>query len=110
METRAPGAERPSGFFTTPRKGTEGKFIRVTLLPEFHGGLVYNKWQDADHGRRVRIRFQPEIWTKWNGKYTYRRIRQGGVTVSCPNSDQAERVIEAINRILLSLDGKFLAR
>jgi hypothetical protein len=61
-------------------------------------------------GRRVRIRIQPEVWTKWNGKWSYRRVRQSGVTVSCPNPDQAELVTEAISRVLKGMDGKFLVR
>jgi hypothetical protein len=59
-------------------------------------------------GRRVRIRFQPEVWTKWNGKWSYRRVRQSGVTVSCPNTQQAERLVDVVTAVLKSLDGKYL--
>lgn len=61
-------------------------------------------------GRRVRIRFQPEIWTKWNGKWTYRRARESSVTVSCPDTEQAELVTELIAAVLTQVDGRFLAR
>ena len=61
-------------------------------------------------GRRVRIRFQPEVWTKWNGKWAYRRVRESGVTVSCPDTEQAERVTELITEVLKQVDGKVLVR
>lgn len=60
-------------------------------------------------GRRVRIRIQPEIWVKWGGKWTYRRLRQQAVTVSCPNPQQAELTIDLVPRFLEQLNGKWLA-
>ena len=60
-------------------------------------------------GRRVRVRFQPEIWVKWGGKrWNYRRARQCAVTVSCPSPEQAELVMQAILAFAKSLGGKWL--
>ena len=59
-------------------------------------------------GRRVRIRFQPEIWVKWRGKWGYRRARQCGVILSCPDPDQAELGSNVILKFAESLNGKWL--
>jgi hypothetical protein len=61
-------------------------------------------------GRRVRVRIQPEIWVKWGGKrWNYRRARQCGIAVSCPNPEQAELFIQAMHDFAASLTGKWLA-
>jgi len=60
-------------------------------------------------GRRTQIRVGIEVWCKWRGRWRYKRMRAQHVTLSCPNPEQAELVIEAFSRFLKSLDGNFLA-
>ena len=60
-------------------------------------------------GRRTQIRISPEVWCKWRGRWRYKRLRARHVTISCPNPEQADLVLDAIARFAESLDGKSLA-
>ena len=59
--------------------------------------------------RRSQIRISVEAWCKWNGKWRYKRLRARHVTISCPNPEQAELVIEVLTTFLQQLDGLLLA-
>ena len=61
-------------------------------------------------GRRTQIRISAEAWCKWSGKWRYKRLRSRHVTVSCPNPEQAELVIDTSISFLEQLHGLFLAR
>jgi hypothetical protein len=61
-------------------------------------------------GRRTQIRVSVEIWSKWNGRWQYKRFRSRHATVSCPNPEQAEIMIEAVLAFAKSVDGNWLAR
>ena len=60
-------------------------------------------------GRRTQIRVSIEVWCKWRGRWRYKRLRASHLTISCPNPEQAELVIETLIVFLQRLDGKFLA-
>ena len=60
-------------------------------------------------GRRTQIRFSPEVWSKSDGRWRYKRLRARHVTLSCSSPEQAELAIKAIAQFAESLDGKWLA-
>src|SRR5262249_3417059 len=61
-------------------------------------------------GRRTQIRVSTEVWCNWRGRWRYKRLRARHVTISCPNPEQAELVIEAVAAFAKSLEGLWLAR
>jgi len=60
-------------------------------------------------GRQTQIRISPEVWCKWRGRWRYKRLRARHVTISCPDPDQAELVVEVVARFMRQLEGKWLA-
>ena len=59
--------------------------------------------------QRVKLRFDVEVSGTWNKQWAYKRLRNCSVLVSCPNAEQAELLIAAVQEFLASLNGKWLA-
>jgi hypothetical protein len=59
--------------------------------------------------RRTKVRIDAELWVKWHGRRTYKRLRGSSVLLNAPNAEQAELFIQAIHDFAASLNGKWLA-
>lgn len=59
-------------------------------------------------GRRVMIKFCPEVYVNYRGQWRYKHMREVNIMVSCASAAEARAVISALQGFCAALEGKHL--
>ena len=63
------------------------------------------------HGKRTVIKVSFEVYArKSSSNINFARLRNMGCLVSCPDGRQAQLVMDAVERVVMSLHGKLLVK
>ena len=110
--------ERYSKGFCSSFLLTSKQTLPLTLIMEHHianeSDDSYNSYilrERQTHSRRTVIRLAFEVYCRKSAMdMNFVRLRGRSIKLSCPNADQAELVMQTIERVIAAMDGKLLTK